>query len=114
VISATDQFGGPIYVIVNCLEIPKLVGPLLCCAATNSRASLPEPQQHTAITGSHLPVLCWQIGRTTVEGEPVLILTLAGGATLAFQFHPQAARQCGKALEQAGVGTGSDIPAEVY
>jgi hypothetical protein len=51
-------------------------------------------------------------GAPTVDGEPLLILTLAGGATLAFTF-PEA-QQCGQALAQAGMVTGSAASTEPH
>jgi hypothetical protein len=105
VIAAIDEFGGPIYVKVNCLDIPKITGLLLGCAAINSRTSQSAPRREAIIPNSPLPVLHWQMGKPALDGESILILTLAGGATLAFQFPPQAAQRCGKALEQAGTVT---------
>jgi hypothetical protein len=105
VIEATDQFGGETYLGVRWIDIQKIVGPLLYCAAVNSSASLPKPQPDTAIPDGPLPVLEWQMGQPTVGSEPLLTLTLAGGATLTFSFPPAVAQQCGQALKQAGTVT---------
>jgi hypothetical protein len=107
VIEAKDEFGGETYLGVHCLDIQKIVGPLLYCAAVNSNASFSEPQPDTAIPDGPLPVLEWKIGQPTVDGEPLLILTLAGGAALAFSFPPAVAQQCEQALEQAATITES-------
>jgi hypothetical protein len=106
VIEAKDEFGGETYIGVHCLDVQKIVGPLLYCAAVNSNASLSEPQPDTAIPDDPLPVLEWKVGQPIVDGEPLLILTLAGGATLAFSFPPAEAQQCGQALERAGTVAG--------
>jgi hypothetical protein len=103
VIEATDQFGIQTYLTINCHDIPKVVVPLLRCAAINSKAPPSEPQRDAIIPDSHLPVVHWRMGEPTVDGEPILILTLAGGATLAFRFPPHAAQQCGRALAQTGM-----------
>jgi hypothetical protein len=76
----------------------KIVGPLLSYSATGAEASLSEPVRDTIIPESHLPVLHWQMGQPSADGEPVLVLTLAGGTRLALKFPPQAAQKCEKAL----------------
>jgi hypothetical protein len=114
VIEAKDQFGGETYLAVHCLDIPKFVGPLLYYAAIYSRASLSEPEPNTAIPDGPLPVLDWHMGPPTADGEPTLILALAGGATLAFSFPPAAAQQCRHALEQAGMVAGSVASTESH
>jgi hypothetical protein len=107
VISAVNRFGGQTYVTVHCLDIPKIVGPLLSYSAMDAKASLSEPVRDTIIRESDLPVLHWQMGQASADGGPVLVLTLAGGTRLALKFPPQAAQRCGKALEQAGAIVGS-------
>jgi hypothetical protein len=99
------------YITVHCLDIPKIVGPLLSCSAMNAEVSLSEPVCHTIISESYLPVVHWQMGHPLADGEPVLVLTLAGGTRLALKFPPQAAQKCGKALEQAGAVAGSSTGA---
>ena len=107
VISAVNRFGGQTSITVHCLDIPKIVGPLLSYSAKDAKASLSEPERDTIIPESDLPVLHWQMGQPLIDGEPVLVLTLAGGTTLSLKFPPHAAQQCGKALEQAGAAVGS-------
>jgi hypothetical protein len=106
VISAVNRFGGQTYINVHCLDIPKIVGPLLCYSAMDAKASLSEPVRDTIIPESHLPVLHWEIGQPSADGKPVLVLTLAGGTRLALKFPPQAAQRCGKALKQASAIAG--------
>jgi hypothetical protein len=62
VIAATNRFGGQTYITVHCLDIPKIVGPLLSCSAMNAEVSLSEPVCHTIISESYLPVVHWQMG----------------------------------------------------
>jgi hypothetical protein len=101
IISAVNRFGGQTTITVHCLDIPKIVGPLLSYSAMDAKASLSEPVRDAIIPEGDLPVLHWQMGQQSVDGEPVLILTVAGGTRLALKFPPQAAQKCGKALGQA-------------
>lgn len=100
VIAATNRFGGQTHITIHYLDIRKIVGGLLNCAAINAAAALSEPERDAVVPEAPLPVLHWQVEPPAVDGESVLTLTLAGGTTLAFQFPTRAAEECGRALER--------------
>ena len=100
VIVGEDVYGDETEVFLKTADIPGIAAPLLCCAAAESSRS--PPPAGTIIPGCHLPVVKWQTGRSTVNGEPLLILELSGGSTLVFQFTSQGAQQCGQALMNTG------------
>ena len=57
-----------------------------------------RPAVGTGIESVHFPVRAWSVGRSTVNGEPVLLVTLPGGSTLMLQLNGQGALACGQAL----------------
>src|ERR1700722_5191282 len=105
VIVGEDVYGDETEVFLKTADIPGIAAPLLCCAAAESTRS--PPPAGTIIPGCHLPVVKWQTGRSTVNGEPLLILELSGGSTLVFQFTSQGAQQCGQALMNTGAASAS-------
>jgi hypothetical protein len=100
VIAGADIYGDETEVFLKTDDIPSVAAPLLCCAAAESSRS--PPPAGTIIPGCHLPVTKWKTGRSTVNGQPLLILEIAGASTLIFQFAAQSAQQCGQALIAAG------------
>lgn len=107
VIAGADVYGEETEVFLKTADIPAVVTPLLCCAAAESTRS--PPPAGTIIPGCHLPVAKWRTGRSKVNGHPLLILEVAGGSTLVFQFSADGAQQCGQAL--MGAGTAVATPA---
>src|SRR5580700_9784491 len=105
VIAGADIYGDETEVFLKTADIPSVAAPLLCCAAAESSRS--PPPAGTVIPGCHLPVTKWKTGRSTVNGQPLLILELAGGSTLVFQFAAQGAQQCGQALMNIGAAVAS-------
>jgi hypothetical protein len=105
VIVGEDVYGDETEVFLGATDIPNIAASLLCCAAAESTRS--PPPAGTIIPGCHLPVIKWKTGRSTVNGEPLLILELAGGSTLVFQFAAQGAQQCGQALMNIGAAVAS-------
>ena len=103
-IIASQPLNYPVTATVNIRDVPILAPALLCAAA--AYASPTPPPAGTKINPCHLPVMNWQTGLSTVNGEPLLILSVPGGATLVFQFPPQAARDCGQALLRDGQTAG--------
>jgi hypothetical protein len=101
VIVGEDVYGVETEVFLKTADIPGVAAPLLCCAAAASSRS--PPPAATIIPGCHLPVTKWKTGRSTINGQPLLILEVAGASTLVFQFALQSAQQCGQAL----MGTGA-------
>jgi hypothetical protein len=100
IISGEDVSGVPSEVFVKLADIPSVAGPLLCCAAAAAGPS--RPLQGTIIPGCHLPVMKWSVGRSNINGEPVLILDVSGGCQLTFQFPAQSAKECGEKLAKEG------------
>ena len=100
VIAGKDHSGDDIDVIIQSADIGTFIEPLLCCAALESF----EPDRSlpigTVVPGCHLPVISWKTGLSNVNGKPALILTVAGGTELTFEFPPESAQDCGRALEQ--------------
>src|SRR5580658_1890388 len=105
VIVGEDVYGDETEVFLGTTDIPSIAASLLCCSAAESTRS--PPPAGTIIPGCHLPVIKWKTGRSTVNGEPLLILELAGGSTLVFQFAAQGAQQCGQALMNIGAAAAS-------
>jgi hypothetical protein len=105
VIVGEDVYGDETEVFLKTADIPGVAAPLLCCAAAESTRS--PPPAGTIIPGCHLPVMQWKTGRSTINGEPLLILELSGGSTLVFQFASQGAQQCGQALMNTGAAAAS-------
>src|ERR1700733_5851508 len=105
VIVGEDVYGDETEVFLKTADIPGIAAPLLFGPAPESARS-PRPAG-TIIPGCHLPVVKWQTGRSTVNGEPLLILELSGGSTLIFQFASQGAQQCGQALMSTGAAAAS-------
>jgi hypothetical protein len=99
VIAGADIYGDETEVFLKAADIPSVAAPLLCCAAAESSRS--PPPAGTIIPGCHLPVTKWKTGRSTVNGQPLLILEIAGASTLIFQFAAETAQQCGQALMAA-------------
>jgi len=97
----------PSEVIIKAADIPKVAGPLLCCAAVAAAdpSTGKKPLPGTIIPGCSLPVMQWGTGRE-INGEPFLLLEIPGGITLRFQFPSQAAHQCGIALAKEGYDSG--------
>ena len=91
-----DIYGDETEVFLKTADVPSVAAPLLCCAAAESSRS--PPPAGTIIPGCHLPVTKWKTGRSTTNGQPLLILEVAGAGTLVFQFALQSAQQCGQAL----------------
>jgi hypothetical protein len=105
VVVGEDVYGDETEVYLKTADIPAIAGPLLCCAAAETTRS--PPPAGTIIPGCHLPVIQWKTGRSTINGEPLLILELSGGSTLVFQFASQGAQQCGQALMSTGAAAAS-------
>jgi hypothetical protein len=95
-----DIYGVETEVFLKTADVPSVAAPLLCCAAAESSRS--PPPAGTIIPGCHLPVTKWKTGRSTINGQPLLILEVAGASTLIFQFALQGAQQCGQALMETG------------
>ncbi len=100
VIAGTDTKGIESEVTFKLSDVPATAVPLLCCAAVGLGTSPPLPG--TIIPGCHLPVMQWGTARSNINGEPLLVLTIAGGIVLIFQVPAQTAQQCGQALMNEG------------
>ncbi len=81
-------------------EVQRLAPALLCAA---SAAGSSSPAQDMSVGPCHLPVMQWECGLSNMNGEPVLVLTIPGGARVMFQFPPQTAQACGQALISKGL-----------
>jgi hypothetical protein len=103
IVLGTDVRGIPTEFIIKAADIPKVVGPLLCCAAVSAAdpTTGKKPLPGSIIPGCSLPVMKWGTGRE-INGEPFLLLELPGGGALRFQFPAQAANECGLALAKEG------------
>src|ERR1700710_2144687 len=97
VVLGTDVSGAESQISLKLNDVPKVAGPLLCCAAV-AEGPTPGPLPTSIIPGCHLPVKNWAVGRSTFNGEPLLTIEIFGGSTLVFQLAPQTAVQCGQAL----------------
>jgi len=53
--------------------------------------------------GIHMPVTHWRTGYSNISKEPALVLTIPGGAQLAFAIPAASARDCGQALAAEGL-----------
>lgn len=82
-------------------DIPEIAPQLLCCASIEAGTG-PKPLPGAIIPGCHLPVMEWRVGRSNFNGEPILEIDTAGGATLRFQFPASTAKDCGDALAAQG------------
>jgi hypothetical protein len=70
-----------------------------------SAAAILKPSQIAEgmqIESALLPVHSWKIARSKSTGRPVIELETVGGASLHFQFNPQAAEEFGASLASAG------------
>jgi len=76
---------------------------ILSCAAALSGPN--PPKAGTIVGDAHLPVMRWVVGSSTVNGEPVLILSIPSGIELTFQMPPQGAKAMGAALIAQGEGS---------
>jgi hypothetical protein len=103
-ILGTDNTGLSTIIRVKASDINAVAAPLLCASAIT--ASPNAPPSGTGIGQCHLPVLQWQTGRSNINQEGILLLTVSGGLTLAFQFPPQGAQACGQALVKEGQSAG--------
>jgi hypothetical protein len=104
VIAGKDISGAETEAFLKLSDIAKVVPALLCCSHANATASPPLPG--TIIPGCHLPIAKWATGRSELNGEPLLIISLFGGTVLTLQFPSQAAVECGQALTSEGIATG--------
>src|SRR5262245_23858515 len=102
VISGYDHNEGAVEMIMRAEDVQRVVGPILCYAAMEAGAFGPKMPPGSIVAGGPLPVTYWKTGHATLNAEPVLILTLIGGAELTFQFPGQAAQECGTALAAQG------------
>lgn len=101
VISGTDTSDAEAEVYLPVSDIPHVAEALLCCAAMTVGPSPPLPG--TIVKGCHLPLEQWLVGRSNVNGEPLLFLKVFGGSALGFQMAAQSARECGQALLNEGI-----------
>jgi hypothetical protein len=106
VVAGKDHAGIEIDLIFRAVDAQNIAGPILCCAAMEAAAFGPKLPAATIVSACHLPVMNWQVGRSNINAEPVLILNLSGGARLTFQFAPQSAQACGQALATEGIAAG--------
>lgn len=100
-IACRDHRGIDTDVVFSVADVPKIAPALLCCAAIEAGPN-PKPQLGTIVPGCLLSVMAWRVGRSNINGEPVLEIDVAGGATLQFQFPGTTARDCGRDLEAEG------------
>jgi hypothetical protein len=100
-IAGRDHRGIETDIAFSIVDASTIAPQLLCCAAIEA-GSGPKPLPGTIIAGCHLPVMAWRTGRSPINGEPILEIDVAGGATLRFQFPASAAQDCGKALTAEG------------
>ena len=111
IISGEDVSGVPSEVFLKLADIPTIAVPLLRCAAVSAGPA--APLQGSIIPGCHLPVMKWSVGRSNINGEPLLILEVSGGSQLTFQLPAQSARECGQALVNEGSALGLPPDARV-
>lgn len=79
------------------------LGHALLAVSALCRSPSP-PAEGTVIQNCHFPVTRWGTGYSNSNGLPALVLEIAGGSQLTFQFDPKTARDCGLSLAQSGRG----------
>lgn len=77
-------------------------GGALIAASAVCNAAPPKPSSGTQIREALFPVTGWEVGLSSAHTLPVLVLRVIGGATLAFQFSAEAARDVVEALRTEG------------
>lgn len=79
-----------------------VLGRALLAASAVCASAPPKPAPGSGVTDCHFPVQRWDTGVSNVNQQPVLVLTIPGGAKLVFQMPHQAAIECGTALKAEG------------
>ena len=102
VISGYDHDESAVEMVMRAEDVQHVAGPILYCAAMEAGAFGSKMLPGSIVAGGPLPVTYWKTGHSSLTAEPVLILTLIGGAELIFQFPGQAAQECGAALASEG------------
>jgi hypothetical protein len=102
IVLGQDQNGMDTDIIFASADAQNIAPQLLCCAALEAGPA-PRPLPGTVIPGCHLPVMNWRVGRSHINGEPILEIDVPGNVTLRFQFPASTAQACGQALIDAGV-----------
>jgi len=74
------------------------LGIALLAVSVINYGPVQRPPIGTKVEGVHFPVIGWQVGRSKVNGEPVMLVTLPGGAVLMLQLTGTLALACGQAL----------------
>jgi len=100
-LAASRTDGADVTIDLPLDEISSLAPALLSAAAIG--AALAPPKEPISVGPGHLPVMQWECGISTINGEPILILTVSGGARLMFQFSPEGAQECGEVLVAKGL-----------
>jgi hypothetical protein len=83
-------------------DIAAELGHSLLAASAVCSSAPPKPSSGTRIRNAHFPVTGWETGKSSVNGQPVLLLKITGGATLVFQFASATAQAIGGALRAEG------------
>jgi hypothetical protein len=92
--------------VVLAPEQAAALGQSLLAASVVCHGGPPKPKPGTPIKDCHFPVEQWTTGTSNVNAEPVLVLRVAGGISLVFQFPKQSAQDCGRALQQTAIDLG--------
>jgi hypothetical protein len=102
VVLGRDHTGIDTDIMFSTADVPNIAPQLLCCATIEAGPG-PRPLPGTIVPGCHLPVMGWRVGRSTVNGEPILEIDVPGNVTLRFQFPASTAQACAQALAAEGV-----------
>jgi hypothetical protein len=78
------------------------LGVALLTASVVCAGEPPKPESGTAIGNALLLVPRWDTGYNSISGEPTLVLSVAGGTKLGFQFSVESAIECGTSLANIG------------
>lgn len=76
------------------------LGRAMLAASVVCKAGPPKPAQGSLIHDCHFPVERWDVGFSNLNKQPILALTVAGGAQLVFQFTHDGAQAVGAALDK--------------
>jgi hypothetical protein len=104
VVTGRDTAGIETEIVFNSADARNLAGPLLCCAAIEAGAFDVSWPPGSIVPGCDLLVLDWQVVRSAINGDPMLVVTLPGNAVLRFRFLPADAERCAGDLAAGGLG----------
>ena len=99
------QAGGreaPLVDITFTPEQAAALGRAMLAASVVCKAGPPKPAPGALIHDCHFPVERWDVGFSNVNKQPILALTVTGGAQMVFQFTHDGARAAGAALGKEG------------